>query len=66
MADASVVVRGRDVLFAHWPVDAAMLRRHVPDRLTIDRHDGIPWVSVLAHEVTGMRVSGVPGSIGRE
>ncbi|MES3516231.1 MAG: DUF2071 domain-containing protein [Natronomonas sp.] len=65
MADASVVVRGRDVLFTHWPIDPATLRRHVPDRLTIDRYDGTAWVSVLAHEVTGVRIPGIPGSFGR-
>lgn len=30
----------RDLLFAHWPVDAAALRPLVPPQLTLEEHGG--------------------------
>ena len=29
-----------DLLFAHWRIDADVLRPHVPERLSIDEHGG--------------------------
>jgi hypothetical protein len=43
-------VTGRDVLFAHWPVAPATLRRRVPDVLAPATFDDSGWVSVLALE----------------
>lgn len=62
MAPALRVV-GEDVLFAHWPVPVAQLTAIVPDSLAIDTYDGTGWVSVLAHEVTGAQLTGVPISL---
>ena len=45
-----LTVAGRDVLFAHWPVDADVLEPHVPDVLSLEAFDGAAWVSVLALE----------------
>jgi uncharacterized protein YqjF (DUF2071 family) len=56
-----LTVTGRDVLFAHWPVDADALGPHVPDTLVVDTYDGSAWVSALALEVVAVR----PGSPGR-
>jgi uncharacterized protein len=48
-----------DLLFAHWRVDAAMLRLHVPERLSIDERDGSAWVGVTPFVVTGLRARGL-------
>jgi uncharacterized protein len=47
-----------DLLFCHWPVDEAQLRRHVPASLPLDRFDGRPWVSITPFEVKGTRPRG--------
>lgn len=54
-----LTVTGRDVLFAHWPVDPSTLRPHVPDPLSVATFDGAARVSVLALE----NVSVAPGSL---
>jgi len=55
-----LTVSGRDVLFAHWPVEPSALRPQVPDPLTVDTFDGSAWVSALALENVGV----APGSLG--
>jgi uncharacterized protein YqjF (DUF2071 family) len=47
-----------DLLFAHWRVDADVLRPHVPARLSIDEHDDSAWLGVTAFVVSGLRVRG--------
>jgi uncharacterized protein YqjF (DUF2071 family) len=49
---------GRDVLFAHWPVDSAAVEPLVPDGLAVDRFDGSAWVSALVLHVDGLRIAG--------
>jgi len=44
---------GRDVLFAHWPLDPTAVERRVPDALDVETFDGSAWVSVLALENRG-------------
>lgn len=36
----------RDLLFAHWPVDAQALRRLVPAELSIDTFNGQTWLTI--------------------
>jgi uncharacterized protein YqjF (DUF2071 family) len=49
-----------DLLFAHWPVDAAKLRARIPDRLEIDTFDGQAWLAVVPFRMTGVRLRGTP------
>jgi len=49
-----------DLLFAHWPVDAAKLRAQIPDRLAIDTFDGRAWLAVVPFRMTGVRLHGTP------
>jgi hypothetical protein len=49
-----------DLLFAHWPVEAAPLRALVPRELELDLFDGSAWVGVTPFVVTGHRVVGTP------
>lgn len=43
------------LLFVHWPVDAAILRRYIPEPLDLDTYDGCAWLSMAVFYVTGAR-----------
>jgi uncharacterized protein YqjF (DUF2071 family) len=43
-----------DLLFAHWPVPAADLRRLVPDGLSVQEYDGTSWVGVVPFRMAGV------------
>ena len=47
-----------DSLFAHWRVDADVLRALVPEELEVDEHDGSGWLGVHAFRVECVRVHG--------
>jgi uncharacterized protein YqjF (DUF2071 family) len=49
-----------DLLFVHWPVAEAELRRHVPVSLELDLHDGEAWLGVTPFRVTAWRLRGLP------
>ncbi|MEM9598137.1 MAG: DUF2071 domain-containing protein [Acidobacteriota bacterium] len=44
----------RDLLFAHWPMDAAVLRPLVPPELEIEEFDGTSWVGVVPFRMAGV------------
>jgi hypothetical protein len=53
-----------NLLFAHWPVDARVLRPHVPSVLELEEHGGSAWVGLTPFRVTALRLRGtlpVPG-----
>lgn len=54
-----LTVSGRDVLFAHWPVDQGTLDPLIPDPLELEVYRGSAWVGVLALETRSV----VPGSL---
>jgi uncharacterized protein YqjF (DUF2071 family) len=45
----------RDLLFAHWPVDAGRIRSHLPAGLALDLFHGQAWLSVAAFELADLR-----------
>ena len=49
-----------NLLFAHWPVSAEVLRPLVPEPLPIDEFDGTAWLTITPFEVTGLRARGTP------
>ena len=49
-----------DLLFAHWPVEAAALRPLVPSDLQIDTFDGRAWLAVVPFRMSGVRLRGIP------
>jgi len=49
-----------DLLFAHWPVDAAAIQRLLPSRLQIDTFEGQAWLAVVPFRMTGVRLRGTP------
>lgn len=50
----------RDLLFAHWPVPARVLRPHIPDALEIDTFDGTAWLGVVPFLMDDVRLRGLP------
>jgi uncharacterized protein len=49
-----------DLLFAHWKVDAAVLRPHIPVGLEIDTFDGQAWLGVVPFRMSGVRLRWTP------
>jgi uncharacterized protein len=52
--------RWHDLLFAHWPVDAARLRTAIPSGLALDTYEGRAWLGVIPFHMSGVRVRGLP------
>jgi uncharacterized protein YqjF (DUF2071 family) len=49
-----------DLLFAHWPVEQAALRRHIPPKMEIDTFQGQAWLGVVPFRMSGVRLRGTP------
>jgi uncharacterized protein len=49
-----------DLLFAHWPVDAATLREKIPSGFELDEFDGQAWVGIVPFYMTNVSPRGVP------
>lgn len=50
-----MAMRWHDLLFAHWPVDAAALRARIPPGLELDTFDGQAWIGVVPFRMTSIR-----------
>ena len=53
-----------DLLFSHRRGDAEALRRHLPDGLQLEEHDGSAWLGIVFFRVRALRARGalpVPG-----
>lgn len=49
-----------DLLFAHWPLPVATLRRVVPAGVPIDTFDGRAWIGIAPFEIVGLHPRGLP------
>ena len=49
----------RDLLFAHWNLSPALIRRLVPEQLELDIFDGQAWVSITPFHMS-VRLRGLP------
>ncbi len=49
-----------DLLFAHYAVDPAAVRKLVPDVLTLHLYNGAAWISVTPFWIGNMRPPGIP------
>lgn len=49
-----------DLLFAHWPIEAAALRDHVPPEFALDLFDGVAWLAIVPFHMTNVAPRGVP------
>ena len=47
-----------DLLFAHWPVNAAVMRPLLPPQLQVDTFEGSAWLAVVPFRMTGVRLRG--------
>lgn len=48
------------LLFLHWPVPEALLRPLIPERLSLDTHDGVAWISLVPFTMWGIRHPRMP------
>jgi uncharacterized protein YqjF (DUF2071 family) len=48
------------LLFMHWRIDAALLRRIIPSPLNVDTFDGSAWIGVVPFTMWGIRASFLP------
>jgi uncharacterized protein len=55
-----VAQRWERLLFAHWRVDPAELRRLLPPRVEPDMRDGCAWLAIVAFVMVGTRSCGPP------
>jgi len=49
-----------DLLFAHWPIDAGLLRPLIPAPLEIDSFQGEAWIGVVPFRMSGVRLRATP------
>ena len=52
--------RWTNLLFAHWPIPPSVMRKLVPEFLTVDTFDGSSWVAVTPFRITGLRPRFLP------
>ena len=53
-------MRWLDLLFAHWPLEPAVLRPLIPPGLELDTFDGSAWLGVVPFRMTHVRPFGLP------
>jgi uncharacterized protein len=53
-------MRWCDLLFAHWTVDAAIVRRLIPAGLELDLFDGCAYVGAVPFRMEGVKPRGTP------
>ncbi|MBX6340998.1 MAG: DUF2071 domain-containing protein, partial [Thermomicrobiaceae bacterium] len=53
-----------DLVFAHWPVEVAALRRVVPASLPLDTYDGRAWLGVVPFHLRRIAPRGLPWGLG--
>jgi uncharacterized protein YqjF (DUF2071 family) len=49
-----------DLLFAHWRVDVAALRVHVPNAFELDLFDGDAWLGIVPFTMSRVALRGLP------
>jgi uncharacterized protein YqjF (DUF2071 family) len=49
-----------DLLFAHWPVDADVLRARVPSQFPLDLYEGQAWLGIVPFRMTNVAPRFVP------
>jgi uncharacterized protein YqjF (DUF2071 family) len=49
-----------DLLFAHWPVPAGVMRKLVPPELELDCYDRQCWIGIVPFRMSGVRLRRTP------
>jgi uncharacterized protein YqjF (DUF2071 family) len=52
-----------NLLFAHWPIDAAVLRSKVPSAFELDLYDGRTWIGIVPFYMTNVTPRFVPAAL---
>jgi uncharacterized protein YqjF (DUF2071 family) len=55
-----LAMRWLDLLFAHWPLEPAVLRPLIPAPLALDTFDGAAWLGVVPFRMTHVRPFDLP------
>lgn len=50
-----------DLLFAHWPVSADVLRPWIPEELEIEEFAGSSWIGIVPFRMADVMLRGLPG-----
>ena len=50
----------RDLLFAHWPIDADLLRPLVPDSFELDLFEREAWLGIVPFQMSNVSLRGIP------
>jgi uncharacterized protein len=53
-------MRWHDLAFLHWPVDAELLREHIPPGLELETFDGTAWLGVVPFRMSSVGPRFVP------
>ena len=53
-------MRWHDLLFMHWPVNVASLRRLIPAALDLDLWNGQAWLGVVPFRMSDVAPRGIP------
>ncbi len=53
-------MRWLDLLFAHWPLEPAALRPHIPVGLDLDTYDGQAWLGIVPFGMADVAPRGLP------
>jgi uncharacterized protein YqjF (DUF2071 family) len=54
----------RNLLFANWPADPAVVADHLPESLSVDTYDGSAWFTAIALRNVDARPRGLPRALG--
>lgn len=49
-----------ELLFAHWRIDPALLRRFVPREFELDLFDGVAWLGIVPFYMTNVTLRATP------
>lgn len=52
--------RWHNLLFAHWPLDPALVRTGLPAGLELDTFDGRAWLGLVPFRMSGIALRGLP------
>jgi uncharacterized protein YqjF (DUF2071 family) len=53
-------MRWDDLLFAHWPIDAELIRPLIPEGLEIETYDGKAWIGIVPFAMCYVRPRFIP------
>ena len=53
-------MRWLDLLFAHWPVDATVLRARIPPELELETFEGRAWLGIVPFTMTDVAPRALP------